>query len=571
MDQIKLQVRRAHRRLVLQQFLGIIGWSLFAALLVAAIGLGVPKIWILPVEQKVWMWSWIGGSLGLGLLVAIVTTVFRRRGVLEAAIEIDRRYGLKERVSSSLALGPQEVETEVGRALVSDAIRKVTEIDVREQFRVRAPWTVVLPLLPALCVFVLVMFVPDAVKDKSAQANAAAAKPNVVKKQADKLHQQIQKKREELKKEGLTEAEQLMKELEKGIDELRNKNDVDQKKALIKINDLAKSLEEKRQQLAGSDEIRKQMEQLKDLQKGPADEIAKAMKEGNFDKAIEELQKLEDKISKGELSDQEKKDLANQLSELQKKLDGAKQAYEDAKKQLEQQIKEKMKNGDLAGANDLQKQLDKLNSMAPQMSQLQKMGQQCSECSQALQDGDSAKAAQKLSQLADNLKQMENQIEQLESLDEMLDQLTDAKGEMDNMDGDSQMGQMAQMGQGQSQLDGIPGYGLGEGKGKGERPEEKTDTASYDSQAKSKIGKGKAVMIGHADGPNIKGQTKEDVKSFIDTTMTEERDPLTDAQLPKDQKDHAREYFEKYQDERKSKADNENKESTDRSDSLEQQ
>jgi tetratricopeptide (TPR) repeat protein len=469
--------------------------------------------------------------------------------MLEAAIEIDRRYGLKERISSSLSLAPQDVETEVGRALVDDAIRKVTQIDVRDQFRVRAPWTVVLPLVPAICVFVLVMFVPDAVKDKTSQANAAAPKPNIVKKRVDKLHEQIQKKREELKKEGLTEAEQLMKELEKGVDELRNKNNVDQKKVLIKLNDLAKVIEEKRQQLAGSDEMRKQMEQLKDLQKGPADEIAKAMKEGNFDKAIEELQKLVDKISKGELSEQEKKDLANQLSELQKKLEEAKQAYDEAKKQLDQQIKDKMSKGDLAGANELQKQLDKLNSMAPQMNQLQKMGQQCKECSQALQNGDSAQAAQKLSELAENLQQMENQLEQLESLDEMLDQLSDAKGDMGDMQSDSQMGQMAQMGEGQSQMeDGIPGYGLNEGKGRGERPEEKTDTASYDSQAQSKINKGKAVMIGHADGPNIKGQTREEAKEAILNSTPEKSDPLTDAQLPRDQKDHTREYFEKYQD-----------------------
>jgi hypothetical protein len=163
--------------------------------------------------------------------------------------------------------------------------------------------------------------------------------------------------------------------------------------------------------------------------------------------------------------------------------------------------------------------------------------------------------------------------EQLESLDEMLDQLSDAKGEMGDMEGDSAMNsQMAQMGQqGQSQMDGIPGYGLNEGKGRGDRPEEKTDTASYDSQAQGKIGKGKAVMIGHADGPNIKGQTREDVKEAVLETLGEKSDPLTDAQLPKDQKDHAREYFEKYQDGNKGEAETDNSETTDKSDSLDQE
>jgi len=545
MDQIKLQVTRARRRLVLQQFLRVIGWSLFTALLVAAIGLGVPKIWILPVQQNVWMWSWIGGAIGLGLLVAILTTCLRRRGMLEAAIEIDKRFGLKERVSSSLSLAPQEVETEVGRALVDDAIRKVTEIDVRDKFSVRAPWTVALPLVPAICVFVLAMFVPDAVKNTTSQASAAT-KPDVVKKQTDKLREQLQKKRQELKEKGLTEADDLLKQLEKGIDELRNKDNPDKKKTLIQINDLAKVIQEKRQKLAGSDEMRKQMEQLKDIQKGPADEIAQAMKEGNFDKAVEEIQKLQDKVKKGELSEQEKKDLMNQLNELQKKLEGAKQAYDETKKQLEEQIKEKVKSGDLAGANELQKQLDALNKMAPQMNQMQQMAQQLSDASQALEQGDSAQAAQKLGELADNLKQMESQLEQLESLEEMLDQLSDAKEGMgeNDMPSDSALSQMSD-GQSQSQMDGMPGRGLNEGKGFGERPEQEGDTASYDSQSDGKIQKGKAVITGTVDGPNNKGETREDVQAAIEATMTEKADPLTDAQLPRDQKDHAREYFHK--------------------------
>src|SRR5687768_17614580 len=79
MEEIKRQVNRAHRRLVLQQFLTIVAWSLFATLLVGAIGLTIPKIWVLSgIDREAWMWSWIGGSIAAGLLVAGVWTYIVR-------------------------------------------------------------------------------------------------------------------------------------------------------------------------------------------------------------------------------------------------------------------------------------------------------------------------------------------------------------------------------------------------------------------------------------------------------------------------------------------------------------
>ena len=74
MDKIKHQVAVAHHRMITQQFLGIIAWSLFATLLIAAVGLAIPKIWVLPVDAAVWTWSWVGGSLAAGLLIAGVWT-----------------------------------------------------------------------------------------------------------------------------------------------------------------------------------------------------------------------------------------------------------------------------------------------------------------------------------------------------------------------------------------------------------------------------------------------------------------------------------------------------------------
>src|SRR5881394_594448 len=157
MEEIRRQVGRARRRLVLEQFFRVAGWSLFTTLLLAAIGLAIPRIWALAIEQPVWAWdwSWIGGGIGVGLAMAAIWTYAIRRSRLDAAIELDRRFGLKERVSSSLALTPDELESDIGKALVTDAIRRVERLDVREQFAVSPTWRLVLPLAPAIAVIVL--------------------------------------------------------------------------------------------------------------------------------------------------------------------------------------------------------------------------------------------------------------------------------------------------------------------------------------------------------------------------------------------------------------------------------
>ena len=46
------------------------------------------------------------------------------------------RFGLKERVSSTLALSPEERESAAGQALVADAVRRVEQIEVSERFGV---------------------------------------------------------------------------------------------------------------------------------------------------------------------------------------------------------------------------------------------------------------------------------------------------------------------------------------------------------------------------------------------------------------------------------------------------
>ena len=113
MNEINIQVARAKRRLMIGRFFQILAWSMFAGLLLAAIGMLIPKIWYLgflenPQLQENWIYGWIGGGLLVGLFVSMLLTWMQRKSELDVAVDVDRRFELKERLSSaSFAVTPR--------------------------------------------------------------------------------------------------------------------------------------------------------------------------------------------------------------------------------------------------------------------------------------------------------------------------------------------------------------------------------------------------------------------------------------------------------------------------------
>ena len=79
---------------------------------------------------------------------------------MDAAVALDRVFHLNERVSSALSLPEDLRETHAGRALIADAVRKVTDLDVAAEFGLRLPrraWVVLIPAALAA----LLLFAPD--------------------------------------------------------------------------------------------------------------------------------------------------------------------------------------------------------------------------------------------------------------------------------------------------------------------------------------------------------------------------------------------------------------------------
>lgn len=549
MDQIREQVKRAQRRLSMELFVNRLLRYLFVTLVLAVVAIAVPKIWdasgwFTDGVPANWSFACILAGIASGLLFAIGWTWLRGRSELEAAVEIDRRYGLKERVASSLSLTPEVAETAAGQALLTDAMRAVGRIDVDDQFKIRFQQRAWLPVVPALLAIVLAMFVDN----QSAQSNVDPQAPVLTKEQRDnaarKLRERLEKRREEAAKKGLKDAEGLFRELEKQTEKMTEAKDADRKRSLVKINDLAKQLEKRRQQLGGQQQLRKQLEKLNSMNKGPADKMVDAMKKGDFKAAKQELQKLKQQLENGKLDKQAKQELQQQLKQIQQKMNEAKEARQQAMEELKKQIEQQKQQGNLSKAGELQQKLDQMQQQQNQANKMDQLAQKMGELQQKMQQGDAQGAADALNDMMKQMDQLQQEMAEGELLDMAMDQLEMAKDAM-GCQACQGMGCQACQGGGMGgdQFSENGGNGLGAGRGFGPRPDEKNDVSFRDSRVRAKPGRGAAVVVGEADGPNIRGLVAESIKERMATDASKPADPLAVEQLPKSRREHAEEYF----------------------------
>jgi hypothetical protein len=548
MDQLQRQVARARRRLVLEQFLGRLVWCLLGALTIAAVAVAVPRVFVVETLPANWDMGWLLGAFASGFLGAVVWTTVRHRSPIDAAMEIDRRFDLRERVASSLSLRPEEQSTEAGRAVVNDAVRAVKRIEVDEKFRVRLDRRAWWPLVPAAIVFVLLTFVENRQASSSLGPNSSAGAEKQVKQLPEAIRKKFEERRKQAERQGLKEAEGLFKKIEQGTRELAEKQ-ADRTKATVKLNDLTQQLEERRDQLGGKDSLKQQFKGMKNLGAGPAEKAANAMKQGDWKKAMEEVKELEKQLREGKLDENAKQQLAKQIEKMKEKLDAAAQAREQAMDDLKKQIEQQQRQGNLAKAGELQEKLDKMQKQKQQMDRLQQLAQQMGQIQQQLQQGDNQKAAQAMAKMAEQLGQMQHQMNELEMLDAAMEQLEMAKDALacEECDGEgcqACMGSLANMNQfnqnAQQQMGGMGGNPMA---GSGPRPDEKNATNLRDTRVRQDPKQGSAVFAGMVEGPNVKGDVAQTIKEQMATIEAEPADPLTSERLPNSRREHAEEYF----------------------------
>lgn len=530
MEELRKQVRQVRWWLGAQRFVEVLGWCWFVALLLALALILVDKFWPLGIEA----WVWGVGALGAGLLAALVWTVVRRHSALEAAIELDQRFGLRERVSSTLALSPEERETEIGQALIADAVRRVERIDVSERFRVSLGRQMLWPLAPGLVAVLVAILIHPAVVNNPADASTdTAAAKKQVEQSSESLRRKLEEQRRRAQQEGLKDAQQLLHRLEEETRELATKEG-DRKQAMIKLNDLAQQLEKRQKELGGAERVQKQLNQMKDIGKGPADKFLKALAQGDMKKAVKELENLKDNLANDRLNPQEREELAQQLKQMQEKLQKMVDAQRQAEEDLQKRLDQARQAGQKEEAQKLQEQLDQLRQQAPQMNRLQQLADKLGRCAQCARDGKkAAEAGEMLGELEKDLEGLQQQLQEFEMLDDAKNELAQARAQMECQ-------QCGGAGCGACEM----GDGLGAGRGIGERPEAKDDVDFYNTRAAVKVGRGAATRAGEVEGPNVKGNFQQKLNEQFQSARQESADPLTNERIPRKQRQHTKEYFD---------------------------
>ena len=150
MDHIRKQAGIARRRLTSERFWRFLPWTLSIGLVVALVGLALPKLMHMPVDQMIWFWSWVGGAAAVALIANFCFTFIGRPSLADAAVEIDRRFEMRERMSSALVLGDEDRNSELGKALVEDANHRAEKLDVRDAFQWGMNARLLWPALPAI-------------------------------------------------------------------------------------------------------------------------------------------------------------------------------------------------------------------------------------------------------------------------------------------------------------------------------------------------------------------------------------------------------------------------------------
>jgi hypothetical protein len=549
MDQLRKQVARARRRLIIEQFSGRLMWCLLVGLTLAAVAIAVPRVAVVRGLPESWDLGWVVGGIVCAFLTTCVWTFLSNRSPIDAAIEIDRRFDLRERVASSLSLSPEDQSSEAGRAVVNDALRAVQRIEVDEKFRVRVGRRAWWPLVPAAVVFVLIGLFDNRQASSSVERTASAKEQQQNKNAIESLRKKLDElRKKEAKEQGLKLADDTFKQIEQGTRNLLTKEKLDRTQAHVKLNDLAKQLEQRRQKLGGEEALKEQLQKMKDLSAGPADKAVQAMKEGDWTKAQQDIEKLAKELRDGKFSKADQKKLAKQLQQLREKLQAAADAHQQAMQDLKKQIDQLKRQGNLAKAGELQQKLDQLQQQQPQMNRLQQLARQLAQAQQGLQQGNGQKAADAMSQMAQQLNQMQKEMGELKTLDAAMDQIEMAKDAMVCKHCNGQGCKFCQGGMfannNPPNMNGKPGRGMGQGTGIGARPEEKNATNTRDSQVHQKPRRGAATFDGLVEGPNIKGSVAQSIKEEMAAHAAEPADPLTSDRLPDSRREQAQEYFD---------------------------
>jgi len=356
--------------------------GLFWGAIPAGLVILASRIWVFPISEYIVA----GGLLAACTIGFVIASFFVRLTPLSVANDIDVTLGLRERISSALALDEGSTAADpFVKTLVNDAAKQVEGLPLRKVYPWGMPPTWKLAL-PALLIAGAMVFVPQlnlfATEQDRQEIKLIQDKGNELMELAKKAEEEAEQKDNPILKQQAQEIKRVGEKLERG--------NMKKKEALKELQRLKEKLEAQAQ--AQLNEGEKQLiaelgEQLTKLDS--TSELGKLMLEGDLKSLMAKLGELAANLQDGKLSagdQQQMEDLAKALDEALKsdaansqEAQAMKQALQELQQALQkdQQLRNEMQNE----LNSLQQDVDKLSNQLNQNN----MGQEAQQLNQLMQ------------------------------------------------------------------------------------------------------------------------------------------------------------------------------------------
>lgn len=551
-------MRYARRRLFLNRALSHLAWCCLASLVLAGIWQGLaPDRDRLPARL-----SLLGG---LAVVVAGAISVRRSPSLQESALELDRRFGLKERAVTAWSLKPDMATSSVGQALLADAEHQVSSLRVADRFAWNWP-RLPLALLPGALAFLGLMAWQSPLDWFRPSPKSDPGEASTLKEELDRGLEKLAEKPKTPESAPVVAGEEW-KRIEQDIEKLIRAPRETREEVRDRIRD-ATALEERiRQQqkeqgdrLKAIEQSMKQAERLREETRSEKGEAAKSappssLASGDMPKLEEQLErlsrklrkesdkeKLQRKLREPNLDDAQRQSLEKELSQLEGQPDLTAKEREELTRQMEQmaddlkrltrkreekeqELKELARKGEIT-QEELDRELDQLSenekALAENQEKLQELKEEIEQCEKCLKEGKDGEAAESLERAAKKAAGMGSGKQDAEMA--------------------RRLAQVAQVRKLLSRSLSATG-----GVGQGRRPETKDDsTGQKDTLVEGERDQGKMRVTGTGPFGGFKGpRAPVEMKEEIRQAVQEAPAALDRQRLPTEARKMARDYFEK--------------------------
>jgi hypothetical protein len=498
-----------------------------------------------------------------GIIAGIVVWRFTRPTWMTLALLLDKRAELRERISSIPALQANQ-DDPFARAALEESRLAVKNVKPARYFPIRAP---------RRSFFTLGVW-------------GLTVAGWLVLPQGDLLGRRLAKEQQEQKKVQIEQARIETKTAVKKVRQLSDKMNKDllgdlqdplaeaeatknpqqaRQQAVRQVADLRKRVEQVRAEpeFGGLEQMERKLRQLRSPDNGPAREMAQQMAKGDFGKAAESLRQLQNKLLAGEMNDQQRKELAEQLESLSQQL----QKLAQQQWKMENELKQ---NGlDPSLAKDLKKLEQALKKSKLSEAQKKKLMQSakanlaaCKKCqglSNAMQSAsenlssgmNASSASQAMSEIGEKLDELEALKEQMELADATLKDLEKSMGELAEGMGECPgcKGQGCSMcngkgpwreGESLSRSMGMGGPGAGQGH---VAESKKTDTKEEKTRAKSKTGQGPVIASWYIQDSQVKGESVREFSATARSAAQQADESMEEQHVPREYQNVVKRYF----------------------------